>query len=109
MVTELKDATQNKWFLVRTALGAGGNANVRVPATGNKLRLRSVHITALGATIVTLRFGASDNIFEFDLAANSVVERILPGQGIVGATDAALVVVSSAATTVGVTAFGTEE
>ena len=106
-----RDALTNvkTYNLPRTAFGAGATNTVGTPASGNRIHLHFVHLTASGATVLTVKLGSAI-VFEADMTANWPIEDFTPTDDVewVGAVDALLTVTSSAAVTVGVTAGGYE-
>ena len=109
MTRQLLDSDQTMWRFPVGAAGAGTVNTLRTPATGNKIRVRGAIISAVAATVITIRLGASKIVSEMHLPANGSASYTLPGAGVLGATDAVLQMISSAATTVAVTVLGQEE
>lgn len=97
--------------LARTAFGAGATNTVWTPASGTKINLRYLSVTASGATVITVKLNAL-LVIEFDLGGTSwpIGEFAPPDDMIVeaGAADDLLTITSSAAVTVGATALGFE-
>jgi len=94
-------------YLAPTSLAAGGSATVWTPTAGTKIRLKFISLMTDAATRLTLRFGTTDfQALEFPDKGSLLMNLI--GANIEGAVDEALIVISSAAATVSVTAIGDE-
>lgn len=107
-MADLIDDVQSRWRVARGAVGAGAFVVIRTPATGKAIQLRSIHVTALAATVLTVRFNPSDIVMEIDIPATQSYRFYFPGRGVKGATNAALEIGTSAATTISAAAFGHE-
>lgn len=94
-------------YLAPTSLSAGGTATVWTPANGKAIRLKFVSITTNSSTLITLRQGTTDWI-AFYCPANSVIQFNLFGANVQFPTNTNLVVFTSNATTLSVTALGDE-
>lgn len=94
--------------LERQALAAGQSATVWTPASGRRIRLLSLHVTTSAATVLTVRLG-TNVVWERDFGAAGGADVPFGLLGVLGPTDGALTVTSSAAATIGATAIGAEE
>lgn len=89
--------------LARGAVGAGSTTDIKAAVATVAYRLYAFTVTALAATVVIIKIG-SKIVWEGDLAATQEKTVILPGY-VTGAKNAAITVGSSAATSVGATAY----
>ena len=93
-----------------TLFVAGQTLTVWTPGPGKRLRLRALLASADIATVVRIRL-AGDLIATFDWTNSNALgpfELTFPEPGLEADVGAALTVTSSAAVSVGVTAFGRE-
>lgn len=92
----------------RTAVAAGAGITIWTPGSGKRIRLLSFHVTVSAATVLTLKLG-TQTVWERDFGAAGGADVLLPLNGILGAEDATLTLISSGAATIGATAVGVEE
>jgi hypothetical protein len=92
---------------LRQAFTAGQTLTVQTPAAGKQIFVGMIHVTALAATVVTVKIG-SQVIYELDLNGSELFgDAFIPlGQVLYNPTmanDEVLSIASSAATSVGAT------
>jgi hypothetical protein len=109
-LSDREDVTNVKTYVLpRAAFTAAQTQTVGTPASGQCIHLDFLHLTASGATVVTVKLGTVV-VLEADLTASVSTYDFAPPADVefVGAANALLTITSSAAVTVGCSAAGYE-